>query len=189
VRIEESAIPGCFLIHPEIHADRRGTFTKIFNEDTYRDHNLNCHWAEDFYTVSRKGVLRGLHFQVPPHHHAKAVTCFRGAALDVVVDLRSGSPCYGKSAAFQLDPRDGVIVYIPFGLAHGFLALEEDTAMFYKTSTLHSPSHDKGILWNSIDLDWPVRAPVISDRDMGFPSLDEFSSPFIYEEDWNEADR
>jgi len=118
-----------------------------------------------------------MHFQLPPSQHAKLVTCISGRVLDVVVDLRLDSSTYGCSASVELSSEHPSALYIPEGLAHGFLALEE-SILHYKTTSAHDPERDRGILWSSIGFPWPVSDPILSDRDALFPALAAFASPF-----------
>jgi dTDP-4-dehydrorhamnose 3,5-epimerase len=108
------------------------------------------------------------------------VYCIEGRVLDVVLDLRVGSPTFKQHLALELSPDSDSLLYIPEGLAHGFCALSERVTMYYKVSTVYSPQHDAGIFWNSIGFSWPVENPIFSARDGGFPSLDNFSSPFVF---------
>jgi dTDP-4-dehydrorhamnose 3,5-epimerase len=177
----KTPIPGCFRLLPRKLCDDRGVFVKTFNVDIFRGQNLESVFAEEYYSVSHKGVLRGLHFQLPPMDHIKLVYCIEGSVLDVVLDLRVGSPTYGQHALFELSAENGEILYIPRGLAHGFYTLSDDAIMVYKVSSIYSKEHDTGILWNSIDAPWPDQNPVISVRDQGFLKLSDFNSPFKFE--------
>ena len=159
----------------------RGRFVKIFHEPSYTALGLETNFAEEYYSVSHKNVIRGLHFQVPPMDHVKMVYCLEGHALDVVLDLRVGSPTYGQFEVFELNSSNSNSIYIPKGMAHGFCALSENTIMVYKVSTVYSPAHDAGILWNSADIPWPTSDAVLSERDQSFPTLAQFKSPFCYE--------
>lgn len=174
----ELGLPGCYLLRARVSADRRGFFVKTFQEQMFRGLGLATHFAEEYHSVSRKNVLRGLHFQVPPHDHTKIVYCLKGRALDVVVDLRRASPSFGQWRSALLTEEGGEIIYLPSGVAHGFLALDDDVVMQYKVTTEYAPEHDQGILWSSVGFDWPVADPIISDRDQSFPGLTEFHSPF-----------
>ena len=176
--IIEQPLPGVCLIEPKIFKDGRGDFVKTFHAGIFQDFGIAFQPVEEFFSTSRLGVLRGMHFQLPPHDHAKLVYCVRGRVLDVLVDLRTGQPTYGQVAAAELSRENSRLFYIPTGIAHGFLALEEDSVMVYKTSTVHAPSHDAGIRWDSLGFDWPVTQPVISERDQKFPALKDFISPF-----------
>ncbi len=178
MKVIPSRIRGCYLIEPFHAADERGSFTKIYQASVFQHEGLAVDVREEYYSVSRRGVLRGLHFQTPPHDHVKLVHCVHGACLDVVVDLRTGSPTYGQHETFTLDASQPTMVYIPRGLAHGFFTLSDDAILLYRTSTEHVPSHDLGIRWDSAGIAWPSERPLLSDRDQSFPTLDSLISPF-----------
>lgn len=171
-------IRGCFEIIPTIRRDSRGMFIKIAHEPEFRKLGLETHFAEEYYSVSRKGVLRGLHFQTPPMALTKLVFCVEGDILDAVVDLRKRSKTFGKSFTILLSTKKANMLYIPKGCAHGFYALSKKVVMLYKTSAVYSPEHDKGILWNSTGIKWPSKNPRLSPRDEAFPSFADFESPF-----------
>jgi len=175
-----TAIPGCYELRPRVISDLRGTFVKTFHRDLFSEHRLNVDWPEEYYSVSRQNVLRGLHFQLPPHDHEKLVYCTAGEVLDVVVDLRIGSPTYHQYALFYLSAETARMVYIPRGLAHGFLTLSESATMMYKVASVYAQQYDSGIFGNSAGIDWPVTSPVVSERDAKLPTLAEFASPFIF---------
>lgn len=178
----ESSIPDCFHINPRVHKDARGTFTKIYHSGQFKEKGLSVNIEEQYVTVSGKGVLRGLHFQVPPYQHTKLVTCLSGEVIDSIVDLRKGSPTYGRHQTFTLKGDEESVLYIPPGLAHGFYTLSDSAVMLYMVSKEHSPEHDKGILWNSVGIMWPDEDPVLSERDRNHPSFDLFETPFLYNE-------
>lgn len=177
-KIEPSKLSGCYKFNPKVIGDQRGRFVKIFHEPSYATLGLETKFAEEYYSVSHKNVIRGLHFQVPPMDHVKMVYCLEGHALDVVLDLRVGSPTYGQFEMFELNAINSSSIYIPKGMAHGFCALSENTVMVYKVSTVYSPEHDAGILWNSVGIPWPISEAVLSTRDQSFPTLADFKSPF-----------
>lgn len=176
-------IPGCFVVTPRVLEDNRGSFIKTFHDEIFRDQGLETNWNEEYYSVSKRGVLRGLHFQLPPYAHAKLVYCSAGQVLDAVVDLRVGSPTYGDFGMFNLDSEKSQMVYVPAGLAHGFYTLSEAATMMYKVGTVYAPDSDSGILWGSAGIPWPDQSPILSTRDAGFLPLGDFVSPFLYEED------
>ena len=120
-----------------------------------------------------------MHFQVPPAHHAKIVTCLSGVVLDVILDLRKSSPTFGLVESLELSESNRHFLFIPSGFAHGFLSLTEDSVVHYLTGAEHSPKHDKGIRWNSFGFKWPVSNPVVSDRDSELPLFSDFESPFL----------
>ncbi len=171
-------LPGLQIIRPKIFCDTRGSFVKTFHRETFQELGLDFEPQEEFFSVSHKNVLRGMHFQTPSAAHAKLVYCLVGRVLDVVLDLRKNSPAFGCSYARELNATNRELFFIPVGFAHGFLALEDNATMVYQTSTPHSPAHDAGIRWDSFDFDWPVKNPILSERDKKFPILSEFASPF-----------
>lgn len=177
-----SPIPGCFELQPRVFDDERGRFVKVFHKDAFADQDLQTGFAEEYYSVSRRDVIRGLHFQTPPMDHVKLVYCVQGEVLDVVLDLRVGSPAFGKLATFTLCASKGNLVYLPKGMAHGFCVLSDEATLVYKVSSVYSAEHDCGVLWNSVDLDWPTANPILSERDRTFRPLSEFDSPFVYED-------
>lgn len=178
MKIRESKINGCCEILPAKFNDIRGTFVKVFHEEIFREKGLVVNYAEDYYSVSCKGVLRGLHFQLPPRDHTKLVYCPQGRVIDVIVDLRKESKTYGAYEIFDLNSEQANAIYIPAGLAHGFFVLSDQAILVYKVTTVYSPEHDSGILWNSLDIPWPSDNPIISGRDTNFPRFSEFLSPF-----------
>ncbi len=172
------SIPGVFLIEPFCHSDERGSFVKTFHENEFMEHGLEVAFKESFYSISKKGVIRGMHFQLPPHEHSKLVFCTVGEVLDVVLDLRKDSPSYGHFESFQLNENNRSMVYIPKGCAHGFLAMSDLATVYYNTSTVHHPASDTGIRYDSFGFSWPEGDKVLSDRDLSFKSFNDFISPF-----------
>lgn len=181
MRIERTAMSGCFQIFPDLRKDARGHFVKTFHEEVFSEHGLVTEFAEEYYSVSHKGVLRGLHFQTPPHHHIKLIYCLAGTVMDAIVDLRVGSPTFKQSLCVELSAATGNMLYIAAGFAHGFYALVDDTIMQYKVTSAYAPENDAGIRWDTAGVNWPDPAPLIAARDAGFPSLNEFESPFRFE--------
>jgi dTDP-4-dehydrorhamnose 3,5-epimerase len=179
-KIRETKIPGCLEITTQCFEDERGTFVKLFNE-TSGKHYIPEPFAEEFYSVSKRRVLRGLHFQMPPLDLTKLVACLVGEVLDVVVDLRRGSPTYGQYETKLLSESSGTMLFLPTGLAHGFYVTSETALLLYKVNKVHSPAHDSGIHWKSRQIPWPDADPILSARDRMFPTFDEFQSPFTYQ--------
>ncbi|MEO6276839.1 dTDP-4-dehydrorhamnose 3,5-epimerase family protein [Roseateles sp.] len=157
--------------------DDRGSFVKTYSRSAFGDNGLEFDFREEFYSFSKKGVIRGMHFQTPPHHHDKIVYCAAGAVLDVLLDLRPGAD-YGRAASIVLEAARPHLIFIPSGVAHGFKSLEEHSLMIYKTSTQHAPSHDAGVKWDSFGFDWGINSPTISKRDVSHPSFFEYQSAF-----------
>lgn len=157
--------------------DLRGNFLKIFNNVQLRAH-CSDPIVESYITTSKKDVVRGMHFQSPPCDHTKLVVCLSGSVLDVVVDLQTEGVGYGQVTAIHLDSLEPKLLCIPKGFAHGFLSLSDDTTMLYMQTTVHSPEFDHGVLWSSINFEWPVRHPILSKRDTEHPPLTALTSPF-----------
>lgn len=178
MEFKELELRGAFEIIYKRIGDARGSFTKLFHFDLFRDSNLVTDFREQYVSVSAKDVIRGLHFQVPPMDHAKIVTCLSGRVLDVVVDIRKDSGTYGQFKMLELSSEKNNGIYIPSGFAHGFCSLEENSTLLYTVSSVHSAAHDKGILWNSLPVPWPTNSPILSDRDKGFLQFEKFESPF-----------
>ncbi len=177
---KDSKILDCVELFPDIFKDDRGSFIKTFHKSAFEDFGLDFEFCEEYYSRSYKNIIRGLHFQIPPMDHSKLVYCIEGAVFDVIVDLRVGSPTFGMFDTFNLNAETANILYIPRGIAHGFCSEAEISTMIYKTSTLHDPSFDTGILWNSIDIPWPTINPIVSERDKQFISFKDFKSPFVF---------
>jgi dTDP-4-dehydrorhamnose 3,5-epimerase len=167
-----------------VQCDERGRFVKTFHRELFAESGLETVFAEEYYSVSLPGVLRGLHFQLPPHQHVKTVYCVTGRVLDVVLDLRIGSPSYRQCAAFDLAAEKGNLIYVPEGCAHGFYVPRDSTpaTMIYNVSSVYAPEFDSGIRWDSVSFDWPDPQPTLSDRDRGFPALDDFQMPFQWKQ-------
>jgi len=151
--------------------DERGVFFKPFHAGQLKALGIDFEIRESICSVSSKNVVRGMHFQTEPHAQAKLVYCPYGAILDVILDLRKGSPSYGKHFAAELSAQNGHSLFIPEGFAHGFLALTEGAVTSYLLNKEHQPEADTGILWNSFGFEWPVENPIVSERDRGFINL------------------
>ena len=173
MNIVTELLPDTFLLQPDRFDEMRGSFVKTYNEKLWSKLGIDFDMKEEYYSVSRKGVIRGMHFQIPPEDHKKMVYCLGGSVLDVLLDLRVG-PNYGKFASAVLSSENRQVILIPKGIAHGFLALEENSLMLYKTSTVHAPEFDRGIKWDSFGFEWSIEAPIISARDQQHPVFSEF---------------
>lgn len=174
------------LIRPRRFDDGRGWFTESYTAEKFARLGVTVGFVQDNHSLSRPtGTLRGLHFQVPPRAQDKLVRCVRGRIWDVAVDLRRGSPTYGRHVAAELSAENGLQLFIPVGFAHGFVTLEPDTEVEYKVSAPYAPDCDGGVLWNDADiaLPWPLPegGPVLSPKDAALPALAAFDSPFAYD--------
>lgn len=174
---ETTPIPGVRVMTPRVARDDRGEFVKTFHQGMFVEAGLTFDLAEEFFSISRRDVVRGMHFHAPPYAHAKLVTCLGGQVLDVLVDLRIG-PNYGRSWSTELSAANRQVLYIPDGVAHGFLALTQEALVHYKTTTVHKPDYDCGVRWDSFGFAWPVQNPVLAMRDRSFPILADLVSPF-----------
>jgi dTDP-4-dehydrorhamnose 3,5-epimerase/CDP-3, 6-dideoxy-D-glycero-D-glycero-4-hexulose-5-epimerase len=169
---KELEIKGVYLVENFVAQDRRGTFVKTIHKDKLQEIGFTDEFRESYYSLSVKNVIRGMHFQRPPHDHEKLVYVTAGKILDVILDLRTSSSTYGKSIAVELS-EFSYSVYIPKGCAHGFLTLSDTATVVYNVTTVYNKEADDGIRWNSFGFDWPVTGPVLSDRDLSFKTLQE----------------
>lgn len=166
--VEKTGLDGLLVLKTRIFQDERGHFMESFNDAAFQEATgLSIRFIQDNESLSHYRVLRGLHFQVPPHAQAKLVRVVRGSVLDVCVDIRRHSPTHGQHYRIRLAAGDGTLLFIPAGFAHGFTALEQDTLFHYKCSAYYHPAAERTLLWNDADLaiDWEVRDPIVSDRD------------------------
>jgi dTDP-4-dehydrorhamnose 3,5-epimerase len=180
LRFIPQSIAGLYIIEAFKHSDARGDYVKTYRADEAAEHGIVFEAREDVYSISRRSVLRGMHFQTPPKAHQKLVSCLTGRVLDVVVDLRKASQTYGQYAALELSGENRRSFLVPAGLAHGFLSLEDDSRVVYKTDLEYAPDNDAAIRWDSFGFEWPVASSelIISDRDKMHPPLSDYNSPF-----------
>ena len=178
MKFQVTELPGVFIIDHHVHKDTRGALVKTFHKEEFSKMGLECDFKESYYTRSKEDVIRGMHFQISPHDHAKLVTIIHGTVVDVILDLRLSSPTCGRHFAIELSRENRKSIYIPRGCAHGFLVLGESAIVYYMATAEYSPSHDKGIRFDSFGYDWKTVLPVVSSRDMKFPTLDDFDEFF-----------
>ena len=171
---------GCYELTPKIFHDERGRFVKTYQAEVFRQQGWATDWRETYYSVSRQGVLRGLHFQTPPQDHAKLVYCTAGTVLDAVVDLRRGSPTFGGHQLLELSAEKANMLYLPKGMAHGFYVTSATATVHYQVTTVYAPACDAGIRWDSVGIPWPATAPLLSERDRHLPAWRHFDSPFVF---------
>ena len=168
MNIEETSLPGVLLITPKIFSDNRGAFWETWQLKTFEDAGMPCTWVQDNYSVSKKNVVRGIHYQII-QPQGKLVRAAHGAVLDVAVDLRRASPCFGKHVAVELSEDNGRMLWIPEGFGHGFLVLTETAGFAYKVTDFYNPTGERTIVWNDLDLaiEWPVKLEeaIVSDKD------------------------
>jgi len=176
------AIPDLVLIEPKMFGDDRGAFLEIYKHSEFVRSGIPEHFVQDNYSRSIRGVLRGLHYQLGPKAQGKLVRCVQGRIFDVAVDIRKGSPTYGRWDGEELSGENGLMLFIPAGFAHGFLTLSDSAEVLYKCTEEYSPAHDRGIIWSDPDINipWAVADPLLSDKDRLHPRLREAENNFHY---------
>lgn len=174
-------IPEVVLIKPKVFEDARGFFMETFKASAFTKAGISYPFVQDNHSKSKKGVLRGLHYQLEPKAQGKLVRCIRGKIWDVAVDIRKGSPTFGKWVAVELSEENKYMLWIPPGFAHGFLALE-DCEIIYKCTEEYAPELDRGIIWNDPDIaiPWPIDNPILSPKDAKLPRLKDAEINFEY---------
>ena len=181
MKLIPTELPGVFQLQPETKADERGRFTKTMQRSFLERHGLETTYQEIYHSVSKTNILRGMHFQVPPADGAKIVCCLDGLVQDALLDLRVGSSTYGHHIVVPLRAEQTNMLYMPAGIAHGFWVEQGPATLLYYEHAEYALEQDKGIAWNKAGIKWPCQAPIISARDAGFPGLNDFSSPFIFD--------
>lgn len=183
MQIEETGLEGVLILTPARHGDARGFFSESWNKARLAGHGLTPDFVQDNHSMSETtGTLRGLHFQAPPRAQGKLVRCGRGALYDVAVDIRKGSPGYGRWVGVELSFENGRQLWVPPGFAHGFVTLQPATEICYKCTDYYAPEADGALRWDSCGIDWPLTGdPVLSAKDAAAPALADFDSPFVWE--------
>lgn len=176
------AIPEVILVKSRVFRDDRGFFLETYKYGDFAKAGIDEVFVQDNHSRSSRNVLRGLHYQKDPFAQGKLVRCFKGAIFDVAVDIREGSPFFGKWVGVELNDENNSMLYVPPGFAHGFLVVSETADVMYKCSKEYSPEHDRGIVWNDPDIaiNWPVKAPVLSPKDAVHPLLREADTAFVW---------
>lgn len=181
----ETGIPGLLIFEPKIFEDERGYFFEAYNASTFRGNGVNTAFVQDNQSKSTYGVIRGLHYQLNPHAQSKLVRVIEGRILDVAVDLRTGSPTYGKSFAVELSAHNRKNLLVPRGFAHGFSVLSETVQVLYKCDEFYSRENEAGIIYNDpvLNIDWgiPAGKAIVSAKDLALPSLAHCKNNFVFE--------
>ena len=174
IKYTETGLPGVLLIDPRVFKDSRGFFMETFHQKKYAEAGIDHAFVQDNYSHSMRGTLRGLHYQLE-HPQGKLVYVITGEIYDVAVDIRRGSPGFGKWVGQYLSDKNRRQIFVPEGFAHGFCVLSETADVLYKTTDLYNPDDEYGVLWSdpTIGIDWPVDVPIVSDKDKQFPGLKE----------------
>lgn len=180
MRVVQEILNGVKVIQPQVFSDERGSFCETYNEEKLESLIGHQHFVQDNQSLSQKNVLRGLHFQNPPHAQGKLVRVIKGSVLDVVVDIRKSSSTYGQTFSIVLSEQNFTFLWIPPGFAHGFLTLEDQTIFFYKVTQLYNKSSEDCLIWNdpTLNIDWGTAAPIVSEKDQQGKNFKTFSSCF-----------
>lgn len=183
MQIEKISLPGVLILTPARFEDARGFFSESWNRQRMAQAGIELDFVQDNHSLSvQPGTIRGLHFQAPPHAQDKLVRCGRGALYDVTVDIRKGSPTYGRHVGVELSAQNGRQVLVPKGFLHGFITRQPDTEISYKCTDYYAPDSDRAVRWDSCGIDWGLEGdPVLSDKDAMAPALADFDSPFVWE--------
>ncbi len=185
MKIIETELPGVYVIEPRLFEDSRGHFLETYQDLRYREHGIEERFVQDNLSWSSHGVLRGLHYQLG-RPQAKLVTVVRGTIFDVAVDIRRGSPTFGRWIGVELDGESHRQIFVPKGFAHGFCVLSETAAVTYKCSDYYAPADERGLRWDDpgVAVAWPVQEPLLSEKDQNYPILDEIAEEDlpVYEE-------
>lgn len=171
----ETKLKGAFIVEPERLEDQRGFFARSWCRREFKDHGLNENLAQCNISFNKKrGTLRGMHYQTPPHEEARLVRCTMGALYDVIIDLRITSASFRHWVALELTDENRKMIYIPEGFAHGFLTLADNTEAFYQMSEFYAPRFSRGVRWDdpAFNIHWPIEVKVLSERDKDYPDFD-----------------
>ncbi len=175
-------IPDLILVEPRIFSDSRGFFLETYQKSIFAENGIAVDFVQDNMSCSSRATLRGLHYQIEPHAQGKLVTCVKGDVFDVAVDIRRNSPTFGKWMGIRLTDENRHMLYIPPGFAHGFCVMSDVAHFVYKVTSEYAPAYERGIVWNDpvIAIDWPVKAPILSDRDRQLPTFEHADYNFVY---------
>jgi dTDP-4-dehydrorhamnose 3,5-epimerase len=182
LKVKKTKIEGLIIIEPDIYGDERGFFLESFNKKRYEKHGLNFDFVQDNISKSVKNTVRGLHYQAGEMAQGKLCQVISGKVLDVAVDIRFGSPTFGKHFAHALNSEKLTQIWIPPGLAHGFSVLSEEALFAYKCTNYYSKEHERTILYNDADLkiDWQVKDPIVSDKDINAVNFKDIEKDFVF---------
>mgnify|MGYP001431420888 CR=1 FL=1 len=186
MKFTSTNLDGVFVVEPKVFGDHRGWFMETYNEANFLEVGLNIRFVQDNHSFSAsKGTLRGLHYQINPGAQSKLVRCTKGVIYDVAVDIRKGSPTYGKWFGIELSAENTKQLFIPKGFAHGFMTLTENVEVQYKVDEFYAPECDRSIRWDdpTINIEWPLKiTPILSDKDKNAPFLEEAENNFVFGE-------
>lgn len=180
---KETLIPEVVEVQPKVFEDERGIFSELFALDAFTEAGITEPLTQVNYSRSKKNVLRGMHYQLPPHAQSKLVSCPLGEVFDVAVDIRQGSPTFGKWVGRTLSAENKTMLYIPEGFAHGFFVVSDEAEVVYYCNNQYAPDSEGGLNWSdpAVGIEWPTQAPILADRDAAFPGLANIKNTFTYE--------
>jgi dTDP-4-dehydrorhamnose 3,5-epimerase len=181
MEVRERKLKGVFEITLRPHMDNRGFFMRTFDETIFKEKSLDRKWVQENHSKSEeKGIIRGLHFQLPPFSETKLVRCINGGVLDVFVDLRKGSETFGQWDSIELTAENKKMIFIPRGFAHGFCTLTDVSEVVYKVDNYYSQQNERGLIWNDerVGVKWPTKNPILSEKDENNMSLEQFVMEF-----------
>ena len=180
MEILETSISGVLLIKPKVLGDHRGYFYESYRRDKMMEFGVDPNFVQDNQSMSKKGILRGLHFQAPPFEQGKLVRVIKGSVIDVIVDIRGSSATYGEHYKVELNEENKLLLWVPTGFAHGFLTLQDDTIFSYKCTNYYNRESEGSIRWNSpkLNINWEMSNPILSEKDIEAPLFQDFKSPF-----------
>ncbi|MEG8945924.1 dTDP-4-dehydrorhamnose 3,5-epimerase [Rosettibacter firmus] len=180
--VEKTFIDGLLIIKPDVYFDERGFFFESFNQKRYFEAGIDFNFVQDNISKSKKGTIRGLHYQVGDFAQGKLCYVIAGKVLDVAVDIRFGSPTFGKYFSCELSEENKIQLWIPPGFAHGFSVLSDDTIFYYKCTALYSKEHERSILFNDehLNIDWKVENPIVSKKDLAAKRFKDIDKDFFY---------
>jgi dTDP-4-dehydrorhamnose 3,5-epimerase len=170
-----------WLIKPQVFQDNRGFFLETYSRKKFSETGIEANFVQDNHSLSvKKGVLRGLHFQAPPFAQAKLLRMTKGSVYDAIIDIRKDSSTFGKWEGFTLSAENFSMLFVPKGFLHGFMTLEDNTEFQYKCDNFYEPRSEGGIIWNdpTLNIDWPIKDPILSERDVKWGKFEDFNSPF-----------
>jgi len=186
MKVVETNLKGVLVVEPAVFGDHRGWFMESYNDEKFKEAGIDINFVQDNQSFSAtKGTLRGLHYQLDPKAQTKLVRCTRGAIYDVAVDIRKGSPTFGKWFGIELSAENKKQLLVPKGFAHGFMTITDDVEVQYKVDELYAPDCDRGIIWNdpTIGIEWPIEiTPVLSEKDQKAPQLHDAENNFVHGE-------
>jgi len=174
LKFSETLLNGVFIVEQDVNKDIRGSLVKNYHRESFEKAGLEADFKESYYTRSKEDVIRGMHFQIPPHDHCKLVTVIQGTIVDVILDLRENSSTFKHYIAIELSRENRKSIYIPRGCAHGFGVLSDTAVAFYMVTTQYAPDHDSGIRFDSFGYKWEINQPILSERDKSFRGLEEY---------------